>query len=154
MHAAVHAVKNGLDPHGLFGHSPAQEGDLSMELSEATVRELRAQRQRLLDEIRHAQRQVESISALLGDTEASDRRGGLENVDAATGLRALILEVVGGTAQPLMPRKVTEIIEQLGFINKGKTALNVKVGNEMWRLAKEGLLRRSKRGYSAARDST
>ena len=137
-----------------------------MPLSNAVIRALRAE----LNEWKAVQRQAEektaAIEAILTPSkltgqikepapllrlDTSSNNSGREKSDF-TGLRDRIRGILA--AHPnVRPRVVIDALAKAGVMARGKTTLEIKVYNELHRMAKNGLLRKSNSGnYSLPKE--
>lgn len=68
-----------------------------------------------------------------------------------TGFRDAIRAVLKASTSPMMPKDVQEALERAGYRDgDARTPLRIRIGNELFKLAKTGVLRRNGSGYVSA----
>lgn len=124
-----------------------------MTLSRSTIRELNR-------ELAYHQRQTEILRQLL--LEAKSPRARLQVVPAngeplsgptrwaRNGLRACLLQVIG--AHPGIQRLAMVDLLKVAPIKPGKTNLSIRISNDLWKLARDGRIRRTSNGGYALSD--
>jgi hypothetical protein len=124
-----------------------------MTLSRSTIRELNR-------ELAYHQRQTEILRQLL--IEARSPRARLQVVPAngdlaarpmrwtKNGLRACLLQVIG--AHPGLARRAMVDLLKVAPIKPGKTNLSIRISNDLWKLVRDGRIRRSSDGGYALSD--
>ena len=125
-----------------------------MTLSRTTIRELNR-------ELAYHQRQTEILRQLL--LEARSPRSRLQVVPVngepvsrpllwtRNGLRACLLQVIG--AHPSMQRSAMVDLLKAAPIKPGKTNLSIRISNDLWKLARDGRIRRTSNGGYALSDA-
>jgi hypothetical protein len=118
-----------------------------MTLSRTTIRELNR-------ELAYHQRQTEILRQLL--LEARSPRSRLQVVPVngeplsrpirwtKNGLRACLLQVIG--AHPGVQRSAMVDLLKAAPIKPGKTNLSIRISNDLWKLARDGRIRRTSDG--------
>jgi hypothetical protein len=118
-----------------------------MTLSRTTIRELNR-------ELAYHQRQTEILRQLL--LEARSPRSRLQVVPVngeplsrpirwtKNGLRACLLQVIG--AHPGVQRSAMVDVLKAAPIKPGKTNLSIRISNDLWKLARDGRIRRTSDG--------
>lgn len=69
-----------------------------------------------------------------------------ESSYANLGLRDAIRRVLFDAGRAMRPKEVTAILSRTGYSGEGQTDLSVRINNEMWRMAKNKLLAKTKPG--------
>ena len=125
-----------------------------MTLSRTTIRELNR-------ELAYHQRQTEILRQLL--LEARSPRSRLQVVPVngeplsrpirwtKNGLRACLLQVIG--AHPGVQRSAMVDLLKAAPIKPGKTNLSIRISNDLWKLARDGRVRRTSNGGYALSDA-
>jgi hypothetical protein len=125
-----------------------------MTLSQSTIRELNR-------ELAYHLRQTEILRQLL--LEAKSPRARLHVVPAygeplsrpprwtKNGLRACLLQVIGG--HPGLSRVAMVDLLKAAPIKPGKTNLSIRISNDLWKLARDGRIRRTSNGGYALSDA-
>ena len=125
-----------------------------MTLSRTTIRELNR-------ELAYHQRQTEILRQLL--LEARSPRSRLQVVPVngepvsrplrwtKNGLRACLLQVIG--THPGVQRSAMVDLLKAAPIKPGKTNLSIRISNDLWKLARDGRIRRTSNGGYALSDA-
>ena len=142
---------------------------LSATVIKELIAELRAKQARretvekekiqLTEEASQLDQQIGSIRVLLASstqglpnagtsTTQEPPKGHDEAGTEAPGLRDAIRIALGESPFGLRPFQVTLRLKEMGFRPGGKAELGTRVSNELWRMAKNGLIARSRGKYS------
>ena len=116
-----------------------------MALSAATIRELEAEREKLLARVR-------AIGNVLNGDGGPTAAPQLELGDvqiASMGIRDAIREALRALKRA-RPAEVTKYLADRGYQTTGETPLPLRVSNEMWRMAKSEELVREGKFYRLA----
>lgn len=120
-----------------------------MNLRPETWADLQEQRKRLAAEIEAIDRILAAYPApkAAEGSKGTESRNGTGDL-ATKGLRDSIQAVLGKVSSGLKPTQVAQVMTLAGYQDDDEraTPLQTRVGNEMWRLANEGVLRKDKRG--------
>lgn len=130
----------------------------------ARLAKLIGERDTLEGEIRKLTDRVHSWDLILRTERAKSSKRPGKRVEGAAetpaaepaqglGLRAAIRGVLSTVSGGMKPREVTLRLKATGFRPSGKGDLGLRVNGELWRMHRNGLLRKTRGGYMLPKES-
>jgi len=101
-------------------------------LSEAALRELKAERDRLRAERKRIDGLLSKIEGLLGTGPTI-----IETPNLGMGLREGIIKILTSNPDGMRPVEVAQAMKAQGWNSEGKTPFAILVANQLWRMARE-----------------
>ena len=133
-----------------------------MALSASARSELRQELIALRKERQHVEKKITAILAILEDATPQDAPGdvhelpelpGLETSHRPASLHRAILNAMGRKGRPVKPKEITGLLRSEAFPSEGKTPLETRVRNEMWRMSESNIIAKNRTGHYMLRSS-